>query len=449
MMSARLLRGDDGRHGHGHASDRARGFYRHIDARLHRAARAGRCGIAAIVVGRRRRWSRSRRSRSTAWSSRNTSRPTSTKPSSRSASTRPRAPASPRWTTRCGAIENDLRAIRGVRTVLAYGGRELPRQREPGAASTSASRRTRSGCSRSAGCSRRRCSGKPLEAFRATTRQRDVMQEVRRRLQQVPGPARRPSATSRPSTSAAATVRHRLRRCAGRTSRRWPSTPSSCARRRPSSGLIDADTTLKLDKPELRVEIDRERAADLGVDTAGHRHGAAPDGRRRRRGLALPRRDDQRRLRRAAAPERGRSQRSRHDRAALRARARAAAWCVSTTWCTIDADHEPVAHRSAGPPAPGAACAATSRPATRWPTASPRCAGAATEMNLPPATPRRVAGRGARTGDDVQRVPVGVPAVGHLHVHDPGVAVREPRPPVHDPAVAAAGRAVRAAVALG
>jgi HAE1 family hydrophobic/amphiphilic exporter-1 len=32
-------------------------------------------------------------------------------------------------------------------------------------------------------------------------------------------------------------------------------------------GLLDADTTLKLDKPELRVEIDRSRAANLGVDT--------------------------------------------------------------------------------------------------------------------------------------------------------------------------------------
>ena len=30
-------------------------------------------------------------------------------------------------------------------------------------------------------------------------------------------------------------------------------------------GIIDADTTLKLDKPELRVKIDRELAADLGV----------------------------------------------------------------------------------------------------------------------------------------------------------------------------------------
>jgi len=35
----------------------------------------------------------------------------------------------------------------------------------------------------------------------------------------------------------------------------------------PALHLIDADTTLRLNKPELRVEIDRERAAKLGVDT--------------------------------------------------------------------------------------------------------------------------------------------------------------------------------------
>jgi HAE1 family hydrophobic/amphiphilic exporter-1 len=33
------------------------------------------------------------------------------------------------------------------------------------------------------------------------------------------------------------------------------------------NGLSDPDVTLKLDKPELRVKIDRARAADLGVDT--------------------------------------------------------------------------------------------------------------------------------------------------------------------------------------
>ncbi|HEX8030014.1 MAG TPA: efflux RND transporter permease subunit, partial [Vicinamibacterales bacterium] len=34
-----------------------------------------------------------------------------------------------------------------------------------------------------------------------------------------------------------------------------------------SMGIVDADTTLKLNKPELRVKIDRARAADLGVRT--------------------------------------------------------------------------------------------------------------------------------------------------------------------------------------
>lgn len=37
--------------------------------------------------------------------------------------------------------------------------------------------------------------------------------------------------------------------------------------RAPELGIIDAETTLRLDKPELRVVIDRERAATLGVDS--------------------------------------------------------------------------------------------------------------------------------------------------------------------------------------
>ncbi len=35
----------------------------------------------------------------------------------------------------------------------------------------------------------------------------------------------------------------------------------------PDLGIVDADITLKLNKPELQVEIDRARAADLAVDT--------------------------------------------------------------------------------------------------------------------------------------------------------------------------------------
>lgn len=34
-----------------------------------------------------------------------------------------------------------------------------------------------------------------------------------------------------------------------------------------SNGILDPDVSLKLDKPELRVKVDRTRAADLGVDT--------------------------------------------------------------------------------------------------------------------------------------------------------------------------------------
>jgi HAE1 family hydrophobic/amphiphilic exporter-1 len=37
--------------------------------------------------------------------------------------------------------------------------------------------------------------------------------------------------------------------------------------RAPELGIVDADITLKLNKPELQVQIDRARAADLGVET--------------------------------------------------------------------------------------------------------------------------------------------------------------------------------------
>src|SRR5215467_2339733 len=39
------------------------------------------------------------------------------------------------------------------------------------------------------------------------------------------------------------------------------------AKARDIGGIVDIDTTLRLDKPELRVAIDRQRAADLCVDT--------------------------------------------------------------------------------------------------------------------------------------------------------------------------------------
>jgi HAE1 family hydrophobic/amphiphilic exporter-1 len=48
------------------------------------------------------------------------------------------------------------------------------------------------------------------------------------------------------------------------------------AKMRLNSGLVDTDTTLRSGKPEVRLEIDRPRAADLGVRCRGPRPGAVP-----------------------------------------------------------------------------------------------------------------------------------------------------------------------------
>ena len=58
-------------------------------------------------------------------------------------------------------------------------------------------------------------------------------------------------------------------------------------------GIVDADTTLKLDNPELRVVIDRHRAADLSVSTENIASALQGHGRRRYGGITLPRPDGQ------------------------------------------------------------------------------------------------------------------------------------------------------------
>ncbi len=109
--------------------------------------------------------------------------------------------------------------------------------------------------------------GHPLAAFRGNYSQRDVMQEVRRRMQKY-APLRfsvrnAPSfnigggqqdidfVIRGPELVALAKYAEDLR-----------------TKTKELGGIVDADTTLKLDKPELRVQIDRARAADLGVDTS-------------------------------------------------------------------------------------------------------------------------------------------------------------------------------------
>ena len=105
----------------------------------------------------------------------------------------------------------------------------------------------------------------PWNAFQGNFSQRDIQQEIRKRFRQFPDlrvAVRNPQtfvggggnfdidfALLGPDLDVLAGYAERLRLKA------------------PELGLLDADTTLRLDKPELRVEIDRTRAANLGVDT--------------------------------------------------------------------------------------------------------------------------------------------------------------------------------------
>jgi HAE1 family hydrophobic/amphiphilic exporter-1 len=110
--------------------------------------------------------------------------------------------------------------------------------------------------------------GNPLNAFRGNYTQQDVMLEVRRRLQKY-APMRIGVRNGQSFNFGAG----------GRTDIdfvfRGPDIVALAGyaddlveRSTKLGGIVDADTTLKLNKPELRVLIDRERAADLGVDTS-------------------------------------------------------------------------------------------------------------------------------------------------------------------------------------
>lgn len=108
--------------------------------------------------------------------------------------------------------------------------------------------------------------GDPGAAFRGNYSQRDVMQKIRAKLNQRKdirvsvrnqqsfnigsGPSEIDFAIRGPELPTLLGYAEELR-----------------ARSNKIGGFTDLDTTLRLDKPELRVEIDRERAADLGVDT--------------------------------------------------------------------------------------------------------------------------------------------------------------------------------------
>jgi HAE1 family hydrophobic/amphiphilic exporter-1 len=109
--------------------------------------------------------------------------------------------------------------------------------------------------------------GSPLKAFKGRYSQQDVMIEVRRRLQKYA--PMRVGVRNAPSFNFGAGGRFDID-----FNLRGPDIVALAGyadelmkRSQTLGGIVDADTSLKLNKPELRVEIDRARAADLGVDS--------------------------------------------------------------------------------------------------------------------------------------------------------------------------------------
>jgi HAE1 family hydrophobic/amphiphilic exporter-1 len=164
------------------------------------------------------------------------------------------------------AIENEIRSTPGVRLVLASaGGSFLGSVNQGGAYVRIAPHEERTFSLTKLWESIKR--GRPLDAWRGNYTQRDVMQELRARLRKF-APLRA-SVRNAPSFNLGGgnfDIDFVLR---------GPELPALSkyaeALREKAlklGGIVDADTTLKLDKPELRVKIDRARAADLGVDTS-------------------------------------------------------------------------------------------------------------------------------------------------------------------------------------
>jgi HAE1 family hydrophobic/amphiphilic exporter-1 len=107
----------------------------------------------------------------------------------------------------------------------------------------------------------------PGAAFRGNYSQRDVMQRIRVAMRKYPDlrVAVRNIQSFNLGTGGNADIEFVIR---GPELSRLSEYGEALREKAPGLGLLDADTTMKLDKPELRVQIDRARAADLGVSTS-------------------------------------------------------------------------------------------------------------------------------------------------------------------------------------
>jgi HAE1 family hydrophobic/amphiphilic exporter-1 len=164
------------------------------------------------------------------------------------------------------AVENELRSTPGVRLVLSSaGGSFLGSVNQGGAYVRIAPHEERTFSLTRLWESIKR--GRPLDAWRGNYTQRDVMQEVRARMRKF-APLR-VSVRNAPSFNLGGgnfDIDFVLRGPELLSLSKYAEGLREKALK--LGGIVDADTTLKLDKPELRVKIDRARAADLGVDTS-------------------------------------------------------------------------------------------------------------------------------------------------------------------------------------
>lgn len=106
--------------------------------------------------------------------------------------------------------------------------------------------------------------GHPMAAFQGNFTQREKMQEIRRRLSKY----RDLEISIRNQTALRQGAPVDIDFClVGPDLRQLADYSAQLLKRvRATPGIVDAFTTLKLDKPQLLVDIDRERAATLGVD---------------------------------------------------------------------------------------------------------------------------------------------------------------------------------------
>ncbi len=121
----------------------------------------------------------------------------------------------------------------------------------------------------------------PFEAFRNNFSQRDVMQKVRRQLAPYKDVKFQINNTQSINLSGAGSRTDIGFVFRGPDIEKLVDYASQLAKRGPELGLLDAQVSVQLNRPELRLQVDRQRAADLNADVAEHRVRNAADGRRR------------------------------------------------------------------------------------------------------------------------------------------------------------------------